>query len=72
MLRNAIGKVQFNVAISSDMTFNKELKDTKKGKRAFVKFIGIENVDEGPRPIIFEVGPHDIDQFHSKLEAMKE
>ena len=54
------------------MTFNKELKDAKKGKRAFVKFMGIENVEEGPIPIVFEVGPHDIDEFHSKLEAMKE
>ena len=72
VLRNAIGKVQLNVAISSGMTFTKELKDAKKGKRAFVKFTGIEDVNEGPRPIVFEVGAHDLDEFYSKLVALKE
>lgn len=72
VLRNDIGKPLFNVAVSSQMTFTKEVKQGKKGKLAYVKFIGVEDASEGPRPIMLQVDPKEVDEFHSKLEGIKE
>jgi hypothetical protein len=72
VVRNDIGKVQFNVAVSSKMTFNKEVKDGKNGKRAFVKFVGIEDANEGPKQLLFQVKPEDLDGFHSALVDINE
>ena len=72
VLRNEIGKPLFNVALSSQMTFTKEVKQGKKGKLAYIKFMGVEDASEGPRPMMLQVDPKDVDEFHSKLEGMKE
>lgn len=70
VIRNQIGKVQFNVAVSNKMEFNKEIKDTKKGKLAFVKFMGVMDASEGPVVIVLQVQPEKIDEFHSQLEGL--
>ena len=72
VMRNKIGKVQFNVAISAAMKFTKEVKDGKKGKLAYIKFVGIEDAKEGPRPITLQVGLQDVDSFHSALSSIEE
>jgi len=70
VIRNQIGKVQFNVAVSNKMEFTKEIKDTKKGKLAFVKFMGVMDASEGPVVIVLQVQPEKIDEFHSQLEGL--
>jgi hypothetical protein len=71
VMRNEIGKVQFNVGVSAEMTFTKEVKNGKKGSIGFVKFIGIEDAEEGPKPIMLQVQPNNVDELHSALEGMK-
>ena len=72
VIRNEIGKVQFNVAVSAKMTFDKVTKDGKKGKTAYVKFFAVVDAAEGPKPITLQVGPGDLDGFHSALVNMTE
>lgn len=72
VVRNQIGKVQFNVGVNKQMTFTKEVKDGKKGKLAFVKFVGVEDAAEGPKLIMLQVDPSNVDALHSALVGMKD
>jgi hypothetical protein len=73
VMRNAIGKVQFNVSVSAQMKpFHKELKNGKKGQLAYIKFSGIESADEGVRLMMLIVSPADVDDFHRTLNEIEE
>jgi hypothetical protein len=50
-MSNEIGKVQFNVEVSAEMTFTKGGENGKKGSIGHVKFIGVEDAVEGAKPI---------------------
>ena len=70
VIRNEIGKVQFNVGISKGMTFEKIINDTKKGKATFVKFGACEDPEKGLEAFMLQVKPEAIDKLHSVLEGM--
>lgn len=70
VIRNEIGKVQFNVGISKGMTFEKIIKDGKQGKATFAKFIAIEDARKGPEPFMLQVKPDCLDKLHETLMSM--
>lgn len=70
VLRNDIGKVMFNVAVSKGMVFNKKVKETKKGKKCHVTFGAIEDESEGFKNFMFNVAASDLDTFYDQLEMM--
>lgn len=70
VIRNEIGKVQFNVGVSKGMTFEKIIKNTKKGKACFVKFVAVEDVSKGLESFMLQVKPDAVDKLHETLEGM--
>ena len=70
VIRNEIGKVQFNVAVSKGMTFEKVINSTKKGKATFVKFLACEDPEKGLETFMIQVKPESVDKLHSTLEGM--
>ncbi|KAL7531473.1 hypothetical protein ACHAXR_004064 [Thalassiosira sp. AJA248-18] len=70
VIRNEIGKVQFNVGVSKGMKFEKIIKDSKKGKAAFVKFFAVEDASKGLENFMLQVKPGDLDKLHEILEGM--
>jgi len=70
VIRNEIGKVQFNVGVSNGMKFEKVIKDTKKGKAAFVKFGAVEDASKGLESFMLQVKPDCVDKLHKTLEGM--
>ncbi len=70
VLRNDIGKVMFNVAVSEGMVFNKQVKETKKGKKCHVSFGAIEDESEGFKNFMFNVAASDLDTFYEQLQMM--
>jgi len=67
VIRNSIGKVQFNVAISKGMKFDKVIKDGKKGKSTFVSFGAVEDVAKGMESFMIQVKPESVDALHDAL-----
>jgi len=67
VIRNSIGKVQFNVAISKGMKFDKVTKDGKKGKSTFVSFGAVEDVAKGMESFMIQVKPESVDALHDAL-----
>lgn len=67
VIRNEIGKVQFNVAISKGMTFEKIIKDGKQGKATFAKFFAVEDASRGPEAFMLQVKPDCLDKLHDAL-----
>lgn len=61
VIRNEIGKVQFNVGVSKGMTFEKIIKDGKKGKAAFIRFMAVEDVSKGTQAFMLQVKPECVD-----------
>jgi len=70
VIRNEIGKVQFNVGVSKGMMFDKVTKDGKKGKTAFVKFMAVEDASKGPEQFMLQVKPECLDSLHDILKSM--
>ena len=70
VIRNQIGKVQFNVGVSKGMMFDKVTKDGKKGKTAFVKFMAVEDASKGPEQFMLQVKPECLDSLHDILKSM--
>jgi hypothetical protein len=70
VIRNEIGKVQFNVGVSRGMMFDKIAKDGKKGKTAFVKFMAVEDASKGPEQFMLQVKPECLDSLHDVLKSM--
>ena len=70
VLRNDIGKVMFNVAVSKGMVFNKQVKETKKGKKCHISFGAIEDKNEGFKNFMFNVAASDLDTFYEQLQMM--
>jgi hypothetical protein len=70
VIRNEIGKVQFNVGVSQGMMFDKIAKDGKKGKTAFVKFMAVEDASKGPEQFMLQVKPECLDSLHDVLKSM--
>jgi len=70
VIRNEIGKVQFNVGVSRGMKFEKVVKDTKRGKNAFVKFYAVEDAGRGMESFMLQVKPESVDKLHETLEGM--
>lgn len=70
VIRNEIGKVQFNVGVSKGMMFDKIAKDGKKGKTAFVKFMAVEDASKGPEQFMLQVKPECLDSLHDALKSM--
>ena len=70
VIRNEIGKVQFNVAVSKGMTFEKKIVSSKKGKAAFVSFLACEDPDKGLESFMIQTKPESLDKLHSALEGM--
>lgn len=70
VIRNEIGKVQFNVAISKGMTFEKIIKDGKQGKATFAKFVAVEDASRGPEAFMLQVKPDCLDKLHDTLTRM--
>jgi len=70
VIRNEIGKVQFNVGVSKGMKFDKVIKDTKKGKCCFVKFFAVEDASKGLESFMLQVKPDCVDKLHSTLEGI--
>jgi len=70
VIRNELGKVQFNVGVSKGMKFEKKIKSGKKGKAAFVKFCAIEDVNKGLESFMLQVKPESVEKLHEALEAM--
>ena len=65
VLRNDIGKVMFNVAVSKGMVFNKQVQQSKKGKKCYVAFGAIEDESEGFKNFMFNVAASDLDTFYN-------
>jgi hypothetical protein len=70
VIRNEIGKVQFNVGISKGMTFDKIIKDGKQGKATFAKFMAVEDASKGPEAFMLQVKPDCLDKLHETLMKM--
>ena len=67
VIRNSIGNVQFNVAISKGMKCDKVIKDGKKGKSTFVSFGAVEDVAKGMESFMIQVKPESVDALHDAL-----
>ena len=67
VIRNSIGKVQFNVGLSKGMKFDKVIKDGKKGKSTFVSFGAVEDVAKGMESFMIQVKPESVDALHDAL-----
>ena len=67
VIRNSIGKVQFNVGLSKGMKFEKVIKDGKKGKSTFVSFGAVEDVAKGMESFMIQVKPESVDALHDAL-----
>mmetsp|Transcript_3553 Transcript_3553/g.7768 ORF Transcript_3553/g.7768 Transcript_3553/m.7768 type:complete len:453 (-) Transcript_3553:133-1491(-) len=70
VIRNGIGKVQFNVGVSKGMEFEKVIKQSKKGPATYVKFFAIEDASKGMEVFMLQVKPDCLDKLHEKLEGM--
>ena len=70
VIRNSIGKVQFNVAISKGMKFDKVIKDGKKGKSTFVSFGAVEDMAKGMESFMIQVKPESVDALHDALSKI--
>ena len=70
VIRNEIGKVQFNVGVSRGMTFEKIIKDGKQGKATFAKFFAVEDASKGPEAFMLQVKPDCLDKLHETLTNM--
>lgn len=70
VIRNEIGKVQFNVAVSKGMTFEKKIVSSKKGKATFVRFVACEDPDKGLESFMIQTKAESLDKLHSTLEGM--
>jgi hypothetical protein len=70
VLRNDVGKVMLNVAVSKGMPFKKISQRTRKGEVWHVSFMAVEDESEGAKQIMLNVKKEDIDKFHEKLENM--
>ncbi|KAL9185245.1 hypothetical protein ACHAXT_003022 [Thalassiosira profunda] len=70
IIRNQIGKVQFCVGVSKGMKFEKEIKTSKKGKAAYIKFAAVEDASKGVESFMLQVKPECVDKLHEKLELM--
>lgn len=70
VIRNQIGKVQFNVGVSRGMTFEKVTKSTKKGEAAYVKFAAVEDASKGLEQCMLQVKPACLEKLHATLEGM--
>jgi hypothetical protein len=67
VMRNSIGKIQLNCAVSKSMKFDKVA-----GKGSAVRFLGC-NVSEGGEEtgnFMMKVKPESLDKFHDSLEQM--
>ena len=67
VIRNEIGKVQFNVAIYDGMKFDKVIKDTKKGKSTYVSFSAVEDSDKGLESFMIQVKAESLDKLYDAL-----
>ena len=67
VIRNEIGKVQFNVAIYDGMKFDKVIKDTKKGKSTYVSFSAVEDSDKGLESFMIQVKAEYLDKLYDAL-----
>ena len=72
VIRNEIGKVQFNVGISNGMKFDKVIKDGKKGKAAYVKFCAVEDASKGLESFMIQLKPESVDKLHDTLAKAAE
>ena len=72
VIRNEIGKVQFNVGISKGMKFDKVIKDGKKGKAAYVKFCAVEDASKGLESFMIQLKPESVDKLHDTLTKAAE
>lgn len=70
VIRNDIGKVQFNVGVSKGMKFEKVIKQSKKGPAAYVKFLAVEDASKGLESFMLQVKPDSLDKLHDTLEGM--
>lgn len=70
VIRNEIGKVQFNVGVSKGMKFEKVVKDSKKGKVAYIKFVAVEDVSKGMESFMLQVKPDCVDDLHKILNEI--
>jgi hypothetical protein len=70
VIRNEIGKVQFNVGVSKGMAFEKIIKDGKQGKATFAKFFAVEDASKGPEAFMLQVKPDCLDKLHETLTMM--
>ena len=67
VIRNEIGKVQFNVAIYDGMKFDKVIKDTKKGKSTYVSFSAVEDSEKGLESFMIQVKAEYLDKLFDAL-----
>mmetsp|Transcript_3777 Transcript_3777/g.5589 ORF Transcript_3777/g.5589 Transcript_3777/m.5589 type:complete len:504 (-) Transcript_3777:32-1543(-) len=70
VLRNAAGKVMFNVGVSKGMPFKKVSRKTKNGEVWNVSFAAVEDASEGLKQFMLNVKKEDIDKFHEELEKL--
>mmetsp|Transcript_146 Transcript_146/g.295 ORF Transcript_146/g.295 Transcript_146/m.295 type:complete len:482 (-) Transcript_146:208-1653(-) len=70
VLRNEIGKVQLNLAVSKGMPLDKHLKKGSKGAAAYVSFAAVENEEAGMERFMLQVKPEELDNLHSTLSEM--
>mmetsp|Transcript_3057 Transcript_3057/g.6713 ORF Transcript_3057/g.6713 Transcript_3057/m.6713 type:complete len:466 (+) Transcript_3057:177-1574(+) len=70
VIRNEIGKVQFNVGVSKGMKFEKVVKSSKKGQVAFIKFLAVEDASKGMEPFMLQVKPECVDKLHDSLNGI--
>ncbi|KAL7472444.1 hypothetical protein ACHAXS_012776 [Conticribra weissflogii] len=70
VLRNEIGKVQLNLAVSKGMPLEKHLKKGSKGTAAYVSFAAVEKEDAGMERFMLQVKPEELDKLHCALSEM--
>mmetsp|Transcript_391 Transcript_391/g.592 ORF Transcript_391/g.592 Transcript_391/m.592 type:complete len:485 (-) Transcript_391:115-1569(-) len=66
VLRNEAGRVQLNLGITDGMMFQKELNK----KRAFIKFVAVQDQSKGVEKFMLQVKPDGLDVLYGALEDL--
>eukprot|EP00549_Striatella_unipunctata_P025440 CAMPEP_0118723740 /NCGR_PEP_ID=MMETSP0800-20121206/32171_1 /TAXON_ID=210618 ORGANISM="Striatella unipunctata, Strain CCMP2910" /NCGR_SAMPLE_ID=MMETSP0800 /ASSEMBLY_ACC=CAM_ASM_000638 /LENGTH=105 /DNA_ID=CAMNT_0006632199 /DNA_START=153 /DNA_END=470 /DNA_ORIENTATION=- len=70
VLRNNVGKVQFNVSIYPNMRFDMNTKNKGGSIKKYITFSAVEDPKEGPKLVMFLVGKDVADELFGHLQAL--
>mmetsp|Transcript_19788 Transcript_19788/g.30547 ORF Transcript_19788/g.30547 Transcript_19788/m.30547 type:complete len:437 (-) Transcript_19788:136-1446(-) len=71
LMRDAAGKVMLNLKVFEGQTFQGKRKKNKKGQeKAYIRFLAVQDADEGLQSFILSLQPKDLDKTLEVLEKM--